>query len=157
MVDIDNLIKNATLSKDKVALNTYKNIKSLFQKIQTAKNYDDNWSENLEMQIISKYARLLEDDILQFKQANRDDLVAEYTAELEVIQKLLPEPVTAEDIKFHLYNWADELNYYGEISEEKITIAIPKKEMGKAIKFLKNKFPTADGKMISEIVKKYVK
>lgn len=33
---------------------------------------------------------------------------------------------------------------------------IPKKEMGNAIKYLKSKFPTADGKMISEIVKKYL-
>ena len=28
--------------------------------------------------------------------------------------------------------------------------------MGTVIKYLKSKFPTADGKMISEIVKKYI-
>ena len=35
-------------------------------------------------------------------------------------------------------------------------VAIPKKEMGNAIKYLKSRFPQADGKMISEIVKKYI-
>ena len=33
---------------------------------------------------------------------------------------------------------------------------IPKKEMGSAIKHLKSKFPQADGKMISNIVKEYI-
>lgn len=33
---------------------------------------------------------------------------------------------------------------------------IPKKNMGKAIKYLKSKFPTADGKIISKIIKKYL-
>ena len=43
------------------------------------------------------------------------------------------------------------LNAYKNIKAE-----IQKKEMGTAIKYLKSKFPTADGKMISEIVKKYL-
>ena len=33
---------------------------------------------------------------------------------------------------------------------------IPKKEMGTAIKYLKSKFPTANGKIISDIVKTYI-
>lgn len=33
---------------------------------------------------------------------------------------------------------------------------IPKKEIGNAIKHLKSKFPQADGKMISNIVKEYL-
>lgn len=154
-MNIDSLIKNATLSRDKVALNAYKNIKTELQKVLTAKNAP-KYSEALLIQVTAKYAKSLEDAILQFSEARRDDLVADYTSELEVVKKLLPEPVKAEDIEYHLYNWADELNYYsGEILEDKMGIAIPKKEMGKAIKFLKSKFPTADGKMISEIVKKY--
>ena len=57
MINIDNLIKNATLSHDKVALNAYKNIKAEFQKVQTAKNYKGEWTEQLELQTISKYAK----------------------------------------------------------------------------------------------------
>lgn len=156
MTRVDQLIKEALLAKDKVALNAYKNLKSELQKVLTAKNAPE-YSEALFIQITAKYAKSLEDAIKQFSEARRDDLVADYTAELEVVRKLLPAPVTAEDIEYILYNWADELNYYsGEILEDRMGIAIPKKEMGAAIKHLKMRFPTADGKMISEIVKKYL-
>lgn len=150
---IDELIKNATLSHDKVALNAYKNIKAEFQKIQTAKNYDSNWSEQRELQIIGKYAKSLEDAILQFSEAHRDDLVASYTSELEVVKKLLPAPVNESDIKSEFEMWMIQNAENGKLESYN---NLPKKEMGNAIKYLKSKFPTADGKMISEIVKNYI-
>lgn len=154
---IDEYIKNATLSKDKVALNAYKNLKAELQKVLTSKNAP-KYSESLFLEVCNKYAKTLEDSIKQFSEANRQDLVDEYTSELEVVKKLIPEPVSESEIEHHLYNWADELNFYGEkISEDKIEIAIPKKEMGNAIKFLKQKFPINDGQTIANIVKKYIK
>lgn len=96
-----------------------------------------------------------ENAILQFSEAHRDDLVASYTTELEVLKKLLPEPVDASQIRSELLNWAEHQNY-GYVLSLDNPIKIPKKEMGTAIKYLKSKFPTADGKMISEIVKKYI-
>lgn len=156
MINIDELIKQAMKFKNKTELEAYKNIKVEIQKNQTAKGAKPLTDES-QLQIISKYAKSLEDAIKQFSEAGRQDLVADYTTELEVVRKLLPAPVTAEDIEYILYNWADELNYYsGEILEDRMGIAIPKKEMGAAIKHLKMRFPTADGKMISEIVKKYL-
>lgn len=161
MTRVDQLIKEALLSKDRVALNAYKNLKSELQKVLTAKNAP-KYSEALFIQVTAKYAKSLEDAIKQFSEAHRDDLVAFYTSELEVLKKLLPEPVDASDIEYILYNWADELNFmdYSEVpgtSENELPkIRIPKKEMGSAIKHLKMRFPTADGKMIAEIVKKYL-
>ena len=157
MINIDELIKEATLSKDKVALNAYKNIKAEFEKFSHAQILERRITEDVSIRIMASYAKKLEDAIKQFSEARRDDLAADYTAELEVVRKLLPAPVDASEIDYHLYNWADELNYYsGKVLEDRMEIAIPKKEMGAAIKFLKSKFPTADGKMISEIVKKYI-
>ena len=49
-MDIDGLIKNATLSRDKVALNAYKNIKTELQKVLTAKNAPE-YSEALFIQV----------------------------------------------------------------------------------------------------------
>lgn len=156
---INELIKNATLSHDKVALNAYKNIKAEFQKVQTAKNYDGNWSEQRELQIIGKYAKSIEDAISQFSEAGRDDLVADYTNELEVVKKLLPAPVNELDI-YDLFEEErlskDYLSKFWEDDGENMNIQIPKKEIGTVIKYLKSKFPTADGKMISEIVKDYI-
>lgn len=161
MIDIDNLIKNATLSRDKVALNAYKNIKTELQKVLTAKNAPE-YSEALFVQVIAKYAKSLEDAILQFSEARRDDLVADYTSELEVVKKLLPEPVNESDIYSFIENDEEFFDQYyitkfiGDNDETIMVHQIPKKDMGKAIKYLKSKFPTADGKMISEIIKKYL-
>ena len=161
MWDIDTLIKNATLSRDKVALNAYKNIKAELQKVLTAKNAPE-WNDVLEMQIISKYSRILEDAILQFSEAHRDDLVSEYISELEVVKKLLPEPVNESDICSFIENDEEFFDQYyitkfiGNNDETIMIHQIPKKDMGKAIKYLKSKFPTADGKMISDVVKTYI-
>lgn len=167
-MDIDSLIKNATLSRDKVALNAYKNLKSELQKVLTDKNAPE-YSEALFVQVTAKYAKSLEDAIKQFSEAHRDDLVSEYTSELEVVKKLLPEPVNESEICFELANWMVEHGYNfhkkstSVLKDNKISKTdfeefdpIPKKDMGKAIKYLKSKFPTADGKIISEIVKKYI-
>lgn len=162
MIDIDFLIKTATLSKDKIALNAYKNIKAEFQKVLTAKNGPRELDSNTQLSIIQKYNRSLQDAILQFSQAHRDDLVSEYTSELEVVKKLLPASVNASDIYSFIENDEEFFEQYyvtkfiGDNDETVMIHQIPKKDMGKAIKYLKSKFPTADGKMISEIIKKYI-
>lgn len=156
MIDINNLIKEAMLSKNSIALNAYRNIKTEIQKNQTAKGAKP-LTDAIQLQIIAKYNSNLRNAILEFKEAGRDDLVAEYMREQEVVEKLLPAPVEPEDIEYILYNWADELNFMDYSGEDLPKIVIPKNEMGKAIKHLKSRFPTADGKIISEIVKKYIK
>lgn len=159
MIKIDQLIKEALLAKDKVALNVYKNLKSELQKVLTAKNAPE-YSETLFVQVTAKYAKSLEDAVLQFSEAHREDLVAEYSDELEVLRKLLPEPVSESDLYVFI---GKDKEYFSQFTEEyldengKVTrgIQIPKKEMGNAIKHLKSKFPQADGKLISTIVKEY--
>ena len=165
MTDVNQLIKEALLAKDKIALNAYKNLKTELQKVLTAKNAPE-YSEALLIQVTAKYAKSLEDAISQCSEARRDDLVSEYTSELEVVKKLLPEPVNASQIRSYLLSMEFQKILHPENFEkieklEKLgivglNIEIPKKEMGTVIKYLKSKFPTADGKMISEIVKKYV-
>ena len=165
MLNTDELIKTAMKSRNKVELQAYQNLKAEIQKFKTAKNaklYD----EAAELSIISRYSKSLEDAIKQFSEAHRDDLVAEYTSELEVVKKLLPEPVNEAQIMYELIQWSknnlenfsSEPEYDAEIGAviPRINIQIPKKEMGTVIKYLKSKFPTADGKTISDIVKKYV-
>lgn len=153
MIDIDFLIKTATLSKDKIALNAYKNIKAEFQKVLTAKNGPRELDSNTQLSIIQKYNRSLQDAILQFSQAHRDDLVSEYTSELEVIKKLLPASVNASDIYSFIENDEEFFEQYyvtkfiGDNDETVMIHQIPKKDMEKAIKYLKSKFPTADGKI----------
>lgn len=149
---IDNLIYESMKSGNKTELNAYKNIKTELWKVLTAKNGPE-YSETIYLQVITKYAKSLEDAILQFSEAHREDLVAEYTSELEVIRKLLPEPVNESEIYSELSEWCRENHFIQNVIGYEERLVIPKKEMGKAIKYLKSKFPTADGKLISTIVK----
>ena len=145
-------------SGDKVALRAYKNLKAEIQKVKTAKNAKP-YTDAAEIQLISKMCKNLEDAILDFSKAHRDDLVSDYTSELEVLKKLLPEPVNESQICSELSEWCRE-NHFTQRFQTAIGyeeyLVIPKKEMGNVIKHLKSKFPQADGKLISSIVKKYV-
>ena len=155
MININECIAKAMKSKNQVELRAYKNLKAEIQILQTAKNAKP-YDEAAEIQLISKMCKKLEDSISSFIEANREDLASEYREELEVLKKLLPKPVEASDIEYILYIWADQKNFMNYSKEDLPEIAIPKKEMGNAIKYLKSRFPQADGKMISEIVKKYI-
>ena len=155
MININEFIAKEMKSKNQVELRAYKNLKAEIQILQTAKNAKP-YDEAAEIQLISKMCKKLEDSISSFIEANREDLASEYREELEVLKKLLPKPVEASDIEYILYIWADQKNFMDYSKEDLPEIAIPKKEMGNAIKYLKSRFPQADGKMISEIVKKYI-
>ena len=161
MIDIDKLILEARKARSAVELKAYQNIKAEIQKNQTAKGAKP-LTDELQLQIIAKYAKTLEDSISQFLEGSREDLASEYRSELEVVQKLLPEPVTERDIILELANFVGsvKLGPVGPATKDgqlhQLVIKLPKKDTGNAIKHIKSVFPTANGKMVSEIVKKYI-
>lgn len=158
MININELIKNALKSKNQVELRAYRNLKSEFQLAATAKGAKP-LDDARQIQILNKYLKTLEKSISDFSQAHRDDLVAEYMNESEVLKKLLPEPVTPSEIMLILWEWSDQKGFLVQFNENPNNFSeprIPKKEMGNAIKYLKSKFPQADGKMIADIVKEFV-
>lgn len=158
MLNVDDLIKESMKSRNQTELRAYKNLKAEIQAFKTAKNAKP-YDEAAEIQLISKMCKKLEDGILGFSKAGREDLVSEYRDELTVLKKLLPEPVNESQVCSELSEWCRE-NHFTQrfqtaIGYEEHSV-IPKKEMGNAIKHLKSKFPQADGKLISIIVKEYV-
>ena len=154
MVNIDELIKEALKSQNKTELRAYRNLKAEIQFLKTAKNAKP-YDEAVEISLIRKMVDKLSDSITQFQKAHRQDLAFECMSEREVLRKLLPEPVNKSQICFELGEWAESHNFGFVLSIDN-PIRIPKKEMGNAIKHLKSRFPQADGKMISEIVKEYI-
>lgn len=165
MININELLKQALKAQNKTELRAYRNLKAEFLKAETAKNAKPI-DKARQVQIIKKYCDILEKSILDFSEAHREDLVADYRDELEVLQKLLPEPVNERQICSELRIWAGQnkliemyLTEKGVYQFDAIEVNkpfIPKKEMGNAIKHLKSKFPQADGKLISNIVKEYI-
>lgn len=158
MIDIDLLIKNNMKSKNQEELRAYKNLKAEIQLLKTDKNAKP-YDEAAEIQLISKMCKRLEEDIRGFSEARRGDLESECRSELEVLKKLLPEPVNERQIYSKLLEWCRTNHliqrFQTAVGYEECCL-IPKKEMGNAIKHLKSKFPQADGKMISNIVKEYI-
>ena len=150
MLNIDELIKESLKNKKTSELKVYRNLKADIMAFKTQKNAP-TYDEAAELKIIQKYVTKMEDAEKQYSQAGREDLASECRDELEVLRKLLPEPVTASEIYEELRYWAEKNHYLNE--ETASEIQIPKKEMGVVIKYIKSKLPTADGKMISEIVK----
>ena len=153
MLNIDELIKESLKNKKTIDLKVYRILKSDIMAFKTQKNapvYD----EAAELKIIQKYVTKMEDAEKQYSQAGREDLATECREELEVLKKLLPKPVEAQDINSILAGWCVKNNFVNTENESKIEI--PKKSMGLAIKAMKEVFPTADGKIISEVVKQYI-
>ena len=151
MVKIDELIKNCMKEQKFAELKVYRNLKSLITNFKTQKNAPE-YTEAAEISIIKKYINNSEEALKEYLEAGREALVAECKFELEVLKKFLPEPVKESDIYYELDKYCKSENLLSENGQN----LIPKKEMGNAIKYLKNIFPTADGKLISNIVKEYV-
>ena len=147
MIQIDELIKDSLKNKKTVELKVYRNLKADIITFKTQKNAPE-FTEAVFYSIINKYIKKMEDAEKQYFQAGREDLSSECREESEVLRKLLPEPVTGQEILDLVTNTALDRNW---TKGEKI--AIPKKEMGNFIKQIKTVFPTADGKMISDIIK----
>ena len=151
MLNIDELIKESLKNKKTVELKAYRNLKSEITLAKTAKNAM-GFNEAVLFSIITKYCKKLEDAEKQYSQAGREDLATEYRDELEVLRKLLPEPVKESDICDFVQGYAIDRNWVGT-DDVSTRVMIPKKNMGEVIKATKSQFPTADGKIISEIVK----
>lgn len=147
MIDIDLLIKDALKSGDKIKTNAYRNLKSKIMMVKTAKNakpYDDA----AEISLISKYAKELTEDAKLYQDKGRTDLSESYLQEVKILSELLPKEPTEVEIKefIELY-----------IKSEFNSVSIDKSKMGVCIKAVKTKYPSADGKKVSEIVRTYIK
>lgn len=150
MLNIDKLIKDSMMNKDAAGLRVYRNLKTDIMNFKTQKNAP-NYDEAAELKIIQKYSAKMEDAEKQYLEAGREDLVQECREELDILKTLLPKPVTPEEIEHFLWEYgiSNEIIYESKL-------IIPKKSMGIVIKLVKETYPTADGKMVSDIVKKYV-
>lgn len=158
MINIDNLIKQAMKSHNKEELLVYQAIKTEIINYKTAKNAKP-YDEVAEISILKKMVKQREDSEKQYLEAGRKNLAMQEYNESEIIKKLLPAPVNKSDIMLVLCEWANSKGFlvqFNEIPNNFSEPRIPKKEMGSAIKYLKSKFPQADGKIISEIVKEYL-
>jgi len=134
---INELIKQAMLSHNSVELRTFRLIKTEFGEFQNAKNAKV-LNEVAEINILNKMIKERKDSIEKYTEANRLDLVKQEQEEIEVIKRFLPEDVSEEDLRNYVLHLVVVKGLY---------------KMGDIIQQTKSKYPTADGKLLSDIIK----
>lgn len=140
---ISNDIKEAMKARDKVRLETLRNIKKVFLEAKTAPGANDELTDDAAMKILQKLAKQGKESAATYVQQNRQDLADDELAQVAVIEGYLPKPLTDEEIEAAVK----------EIIAQ--TGASSIKEMGKVMGIASKQMAgKADGGKISQIVKK---
>jgi len=140
---IDSDIKSAMLAKNKEELMALRSIKSLILLAETEKGVTAEISSESESKLLMKAAKQRKESAEIFQKEGRDELAQKELLELEVISRYLPKQLSEEEITSEVKKIIEQVGAKGPQDMGKV--------MGTATKQLAGK---ADGKMISEIVKK---
>ena len=140
---IDDDIKTAMLAKNKEELTALRSVKSLILLAETEKGSSGEISLDAENKLLMKAAKQRKESAEIFQKEGREDLAKKELFELEVISRYLPKQLSEEEVSTELKKVIEQVGAKGPQDMGKV--------MGAATKQLAGK---ADGKLISEIVKK---
>ena len=139
---ISNDIKEAMKAKDKVALDTLRNIKKVLLEAKTAPGANDTVSDETAIKLIQKLAKQGKESAELYSSQDRPELAAEELAQVAVMEKYLPKQMSEEEIAAALR----------EIIAQ--TGAAGPQDMGKVMGVATKQFAgKAEGRVISTIVK----
>lgn len=136
-------IKNAMKAKDKVALETLRNVKKFFLEAKTAPGANDTLTDTDALKIMQKLVKQGKDSAMIYQQQGRQDLADAELAQVVVIEKYLPKQMSIEELEVEL---KEIIAQVGATSPKDMG-----KVMGIASKALAGK---AEGRAISEAVKR---
>ena len=136
-------IKAAMKARDKVRLETLRNIKKVFLEAKTAPGANDTLEDADALKILQKLAKQGHESAQTFISNNRQDLANEELAQARVIEEYLPKPLTDEEIESEVKAVIAETGAQGM------------KDMGRVMGIASKKMAgRADGRAISAIVKR---
>ena len=92
-------IKSAMKAKDKVALETLRNIKKVFLEAKTAPGANDTLSDADALKLIQKLSKQGKDAAAIYVQQGRQDLADEELAQVKVMERYLPQQMTPEELE----------------------------------------------------------
>ena len=92
-------IKNAMKAKDKVALETLRNIKKFFIEAKTAPGANDTLTDEAALKIIQKLVKQGKDSAEIYIGQGRQDLADGELAQVAVMEAYLPKQMTAEELE----------------------------------------------------------
>ncbi len=137
-------IKTAMKAKDQVTLTTLRSLKAEMQKVTIEKYGADGELDEAEtIAVVRKAIKQRQDSIASYEEAARNDLAEKEKAEIEVLEKYLPTPLSPEEITALVDAAIEE------------TGATSKKEMGQVMKLVQERAAgRAEGKVLSQEVGK---
>lgn len=136
-------IKAAMKARDKVRLETLRNIKKVFLEAKTAPGANDTLEDANALKILQKLAKQGRETAQTYIDNNRQDLADEELAQAKVIEEYLPKPLSEEEIEKEVKDIIAQTGAQGM------------KDMGKVMGMASKKMAgRADGRAISIIVKK---
>ncbi len=135
-------LKSAMKAKDKVALQSLRNVKKLFLEAQTAPGANHELKDTDAIKIIQKLVKQGKDSAQIYTEQNRQDLAEEELAQIEIFNKYLPKQLSDEELA-------------KEISSIIASVgASSMKDMGKVMGLATSKLAgKAEGRAISQKVK----
>ena len=136
-------IKEAMMAKDVVRLETMRSISAAFTNDLVAKGKKPQEMLNYEeaLAVITKLAKQRKDSIEQFKNAGRDDLVAEESAQLAILETYLPKLMDKSEVEVIAKAKQAELDITDSTKKGMLMSALMKDLKGKA-----------DGVVVKEVV-----
>lgn len=140
---IDNDIKKAMLAKNKEELDALRSIKSMILLAETEKGGSNELASDIENKLLMKAAKQRKESAEIFQKEGRQDLAQRENLQMEIISRYLPKQLSEEEITSEIKTIIAQVGAKGPQDMGKV--------MGVATKSLAGK---ADGKVISEIVKK---
>ncbi|MBQ9287801.1 MAG: GatB/YqeY domain-containing protein [Bacteroidaceae bacterium] len=140
---ISNDIKEAMKAKEKVRLETLRNIKKYFLEAKTAPGANDTLTDENALKILQKLAKQGKESASLYISQNRQDLADDELAQVAVIETYLPKKMSDAELEVALKDIIASVGATGMKDMGKV--------MGTATKQLAGK---AEGSAISALVKK---
>lgn len=136
-------MKTAMKSKDSVALQALRSIKSAILLAKTENGAASELTEDQEMKILQKQVKQRKDSATIFVEQGRQDLADPELAEAAIIEQFLPEALSDEEIEKVVLSTIEKVG------------ATSMKDMGKVMGIVSKELAgQADGKTISTMVKR---
>lgn len=139
---INNDIKEAMKAREKVKLETLRNIKKVIIEAKSVKGAGSELADDDVLKIIAKLAKQGNDSATIYKQQGRDDLFEQEREQVAILENYLPAKLSKDELTNNIKTIIAELG------------ANSMKDMGKVMGVASKKLAgLADGKDISAIVK----
>lgn len=99
---ISNDIKEAMKAKDKVRLETLRNVKKVFLEAKTAPGANDTLTDDMAVKIMQKLVKQGKDSAAVYEGQGRADLAEGEMAQVRIIETYLPKQLSAEELEAKL-------------------------------------------------------